>query len=286
MTLNQFRADLHSHTTFSDGSMTPEESISLAASLGLGGMSITDHDTIKAYGTAFEIAERNGIKLIPGVEFSTVHKGENVHILAYSFSLKSESLLAFCEEHRERRRERMSRIVLAVQRQGMDITEDEVKAISEEHGSVGRPHIARLMMEKGYVKDIQDAFRRYLGEEKSCYCPTKGFRVQETIDVIHKAHGKAVLAHPHLIRGKKVIKDLLTIPLDGIEAYYSHMPPSRERRWVQVAREKEWLITGGSDFHGTVKPYVRMGASWVGEETFNKLYDHYQQVRDASDSDP
>lgn len=273
--MTEFRADLHCHTTCSDGTVTPEEIILLAAKIGLRGLSITDHDTVSAYEQAVPAAEKAGIELISGVEFSASHRDISVHILAYAFSLSNEHILSFCRSHQERRHNRNKTILKLLAKHGMPIEDTDL--LGNDYHTIGRPHIAQAMVKKGYVSSIQDAFNKYLKEGGPCYAAGDVFSVEETLDVIHQANGLAFIAHPHLINNERLIRQLLEMPFDGLEGYYARFQPSQEERWVKIAKKKGWLITGGSDFHGTVKEMIPLGCSWVNEEIFRKLQAHYQK---------
>jgi 3',5'-nucleoside bisphosphate phosphatase len=265
-----FRADLHCHTTFSDGTMTPLELLRLAKEIGLSGISITDHDTIEAYTEAPKIAKELGLLLGTGVEFSCVFRTMSVHVLAYDFDLHSPEIIKLCARHQERRTLRNKAILEKLSRLGMPIFEEELMKMGEE--TVGRPHIAQLMVQKGFVGSIKDAFNRYIGDGKPCYDPGVGITVEETLSIIHQGHGKAFIAHPHLLEHANRIKDLLKLPFDGLECHYAKFPPEQEKRWLQAAKERGWLISGGSDFHGSVKDYIQLGCSWVDEENFHKIF--------------
>lgn len=275
--MTEFKADLHCHTNCSDGTLNPTEIIQLAHQLGLKGLSITDHDTIGAYSTAMPAAKLHGISLISGVEFSTMQRNVSVHLLAYSFSLDSPLINEFCMKHVERRIERNRQILSLLARHGMSISEDEIElsGLPLKDHSIGRPHIALAMLKKRYVSTIQEAFVQYIGEGKPCYASGNHFSVEETIDLIHQAKGLAIIAHPHLIENKNVVQDLLNMNFDGIEGYYGRFNRDQCERWVKIGKKKEWLITGGSDFHGDIKPTLPLGSSWVNEETFNILYNHF-----------
>jgi hypothetical protein len=142
--------------------------------------------------------------------------------------------------------------------------------------SIGRPHIAMAMIKRGYVSSIQQAFQLYLGEGKPCYVPGVTYSVEETLEIIHQSKGLAIIAHPHLIKDGKILNELLNLNFDGIEGYYGRFPASAHERWLKIGARKGWIITGGSDFHGDVKPDLPLGSSWVGEETFMTLYHHFQ----------
>ena len=266
-----FRADLHCHSRCSDGSLTPLELLEKAHQIGLQGLSITDHDTIKAYdGELFKKAEELGLILCSGVEFSCQLKGVNVHILGYGFDVTSKQLQEFCIKHQKRRRERNLKILLKLRQYQMVVTEEELESIPLVH-VIGRPHIAALMLQKGYVSSIKEAFDRYLGDGKCCFDQGGAFSVDETITLIHQAGGKAFIAHPHLIKKSKIVKELLEKKFDGLEGYYALFHKADNQRWVDRAQEKGWLISGGSDFHGDLRPFIPLGASWVDEVTFQNI---------------
>lgn len=279
--MHEFRADLHCHTTCSDGTSTPAEIIDLAVLSNLQGLSITDHDNIAAYDIACPLAEQKGIKLISGIELSTVHCGVSVHVLGYSFDLKAEPLLAFCKLHRTRRINRFRSILELLSKKNMPINEEEFPADffqETSYRTIGRPHIAYMMLKKGYVSSIQQAFNEYIGEGKPCYHPGHQHTVEETLEIIHQSKGLAIIAHPHLIGSHTVLNDLLKMNFDGIEGFYAHFPPAANSPWVKIGMEKKWIITGGSDYHGTIKPHHQLGSSWVAEDTFNRLYQHFKAL--------
>jgi len=264
-----FRADLHTHTIYSDGTCTPEELVRKAMETGLSGLSITDHDTIAAYQTAIPVAKDLGVRLGSGAEFSCVFETTNVHILAYDFELASRDLNNFCQRHQQRRLERNRIIVDKLARLGMPIPFEE---LANAIGSIGRPHIAQKMVAKGYVKSVQEAFNVYIGDDKPCYHPGESFGVEETIAIIHLAKGKAFLAHPHLIKHGQKVKRLLQLPFDGIECHYAKFTADKEKRWIKMAGEKGLMMSGGSDFHGSIKDFISLGCSWVTEEVFNQIF--------------
>ncbi|MGK5595080.1 MAG: PHP domain-containing protein [Parachlamydiaceae bacterium] len=266
-----FRADLHSHSTCSDGSLTFQELILLARACGLSALSITDHDSITAYPTALDFAKQNGLLMIPGVEFSAMHRGKSVHILAYSFDLHSPSIAQLCEKHTKRRKERNLQVLEKLAKRGMPIEESDLAY----HHTIGRPHIAQAMINKGYVENVDEAFKKYLGDQKPCFAPGNPISVEETIDAIHQGKGLAVIAHPHLNKDSNLLHDILQLPFDGIECYYARFPEQEHERWLKLAKKKNLLVTGGSDFHGSVKPTIKLGSSWIDKTHFDLLYHHY-----------
>ena len=275
--MDEFRVDLHCHTTCSDGTLSPEEVIRLAKQIGLSGLCITDHDTIEAYQFAIPFSKEIGIEMITGAEFSASHNGTSVHILAYSFAPDSEVIKNFCHRHIERRTNRNREILDLLAKNKMPITEEELAEYSTKaKHTVGRPHIAMAMIKKGYVSNVKEAFKRYIGDGKPCYARGQTFTVEYILDVIHQANGLAIIAHPHLLEDHVTLRYLLELPFDGIECYYARFAPDNEKRWLEIAQKKKWLATGGSDFHGEIKPTIPLGCSWIGEETFRILQNHFK----------
>lgn len=283
-------ADLHCHSTCSDGSLTPIELIDLAIEKGLKGLSITDHDTTRAYATALPYAKEKNVEIISGVEFSAFLGKESVHILGYSYQIGNEKIGKLCRFHTQRRQERNKGMLERLARVGIQI--DESDLLKMNHGnedlfdpesSIGRPHIAHAMIAKGYVSSVNEAFKKYLGEGKSCYVEGGGVTVEETIEAIREAGGLAVIAHPHLIKDKNLLSRLLEIDFDGMEVYYANIPSSQEQQWIKIAEKKGWIMTGGSDFHGISKPTIQLASSWVDASTFKFLHQHFldNQTNDA-----
>jgi hypothetical protein len=273
----EFKADLHCHSCFSDGADTPEQLIQLAVDKGFSGLSITDHDTIAAYGQAIDTADKKNILLLSGVEFSAFSHGEPVHILGYGYNLKSEAIARLCQKQQLRREERNRCILTKLRKLNIEISFDELMQTGSK-GSIGRPHIAQLLLSRGIVSSLQEAFERYLAEGKAAYDPGEPISVEETLETIHRGRGLAVLAHPHLLKRTTTVRALLRMPFDGLECYYARFTLDQEKKWIELAQQRKWLITGGSDYHGTTKPMSLFGSSWVGKETFDRLYGHFLTV--------
>ncbi len=259
--------------------MPPNQLLIHAAEKGLNALSITDHDSIDAYTPeTLEKAKQLGIMLIPGVEFSTGINRTSIHLLGYNFSLQSPEMTSLCEFHTNRRIIRYRAILKRLSQLNMPIEENDllqsVAAFNpKQHNMIiGRPHIAQMMVKLGYVQSIQDAFKKYLGDGCSCYVQGEYISPEKTIEVIHKAGGVAVIAHPHLIKNPEVLALLLNMNFDGIECYYSKFSMEEHQRWIKIAQRRNWLITGGSDFHGDIKPMISLGCSWINEEHFNRLH--------------
>ncbi len=285
--MNEFRADLHCHSTCSDGTLSPEEIVKMASDIGLKGLSITDHDTVDAYQSAIPAAKKLGIELISGVEFSSMQDDVSVHILAYSFPIDSPIIKDFCQRHVQRRTNRNREILQNLRRHGMSINEEDVLEVvpsspPHSHSTIGRPHIALALLKKGYIKTIQEGFSKYLAEGKCCYAPGESFSVEKTLDIIHQAQGLAVIAHPHLVDPPRILKKLLEMNFDGIECYYARFTKEYQKHWLKIAEHRQWLVTGGSDYHGSIKPNISLGVSWVDEKPFRVLQKHFQNVSESS----
>lgn len=272
---NNWRADLHCHTTCSDGSFTPEELIHHAKAIGLSGLSITDHDTFTAYDIALKLAAEQDLPMIIGAEFSTVFNDTSIHVLAYSFYIQHPLINALCQRHITRREERNQGILDKLAKKGMAISYEDIKSNAKAplNHSWTRPHIAQALIEKGYVESVKDAFSLYIGDSAPCYVQGKTISTQETLEVIHAAGGFAVLAHPHLIDKARIIPDLMLLPFDGIEVHYGTFTTVQNQRWSKLAKKKQLMMTGGSDFHGSIKPNILLGCSWTPFDTFKILWE-------------
>ncbi|MBI5272901.1 MAG: PHP domain-containing protein [Chlamydiia bacterium] len=269
--MEAFRADLHCHSTHSDGSDSPETLLEKATLVHLQGLSITDHDTMSVYTPElFARAAHLQIRLLPGIELSTELDQTAVHILGYGYDIRSASFQSFLQEMQRRRMERNRLILKKLAKRSMPIAEADLMRTNAQH-SIGRPHIAALMIKKGYVGSMQEAFERYLKDGASCYAAGFKYTPLEAVEQIHLARGKAVLAHPHVYKKSTLIKKILDYPFDGIECYYALLPRELESPWLNIAKERGWIATGGSDYHGAMKAHIPLGASWVNEATFNAL---------------
>ncbi|SCA58408.1 5'-3' exoribonuclease [Chlamydiales bacterium SCGC AB-751-O23] len=268
----EFRADLHCHSTCSDGSSSPEELVFLAKKRGLKGLSITDHDTIDAYSKIHEAVEQTGLEIITGVEFSAFHQGKSVHVLAYGFRLDDPCIIALCKRHEKRRKSRILKMLDKLQELGINISEKELfESAGSNVSSIGRPHIANVLIQKGKASSVKDAFQKFLGNGKKAFVAGDQISVVDTLQAIHQAKALAVIAHPHLIFERSLFNSLLSLNFDGLEVFYANMPRSKEANFYDIATKKKWLMTGGSDFHGENKPEIQLGASYVKEEGFRSL---------------
>lgn len=266
--LNFPRADCHSHTLFSDGTLSPVELLELAKKQALTGLSITDHDTTEAYEVATPLAASLGIELVPGIEISTEYQNTSIHVLGYAFDLNNAELQQSCLELQKTRDDRNQQIIDKLAQCNIVLSLEEIREAFP-HGTLGRPHIAQMMVRKRYISTAQKAFELFLGDGKRCYVKGALLEVEGAIELIHRAGGFAVIAHPHYIKPRKLIQRLSEMPFDGIEAYYGRMTLAQEQPWIKLAHQKNWFTTGGSDFHGHTKPHALLGSSWTPEEVFD-----------------
>lgn len=258
--------DLHAHTTASDGDLSPTELIWWAKAMRLSAIAVTDHDTTGGIAEAVLAGQRYGIEVVPGIELSAdiaVPKGQ-CHLLGYFFDPKHKGLNARLAEVRENRNQRNAKIAAKIQAHGWNVTLEEIEAVSGGE-VVARPHIARVLMDKGYVPSMAEAFAAYLGKGGLFYVERDRLSQEEAIGLIHDAGGVCVLAHPNNLNcneaeTENIIRQLQSFGLDGIEARYNRHTPNDTARYLALAERLELLTTGGSDFHGqSVKENVYLG---------------------------
>ena len=254
--------DLHAHTTYSDGSATPFELIELAKQNGASAVAITDHDTVAGLKEGREAASRFDIEFINGLELSAEYSPGTMHILGYFVDDEHQGMAAKLEELRTARDARNPEIANRLQAIGVDV---QYAAVEELAGNevVGRPHFARVLVDRGHAATIQDAFDRFLAKGAAAYVEKKRLSPAESIATIHSAGGVAVLAHPYQLKLDTdamdiLVRELAELGLDGIEAIYSRHSPEDRERFSKLARKYGLLLTGGSDYHGTYKPDITL----------------------------
>jgi predicted metal-dependent phosphoesterase TrpH len=260
--MTQSIVDLHSHTTYSDGSATPFELIELACSGGARAVAITDHDTVAGLEEGRAAARELGIEFINGLELSAEYSPGTMHILGYYVDDRHPGLATKLEELRTARNARNPEIAIRLQAIGVNIEYAEVAAMAG-NDVVGRPHFARALVDRGHATSIQDAFDRFLAKGAAAYVEKKRFTPDESILLIHQAGGVAVLAHPYQLklgrdRIESLLRELVEMGLDGIEAIYSRHSTEDRDYYSKLAKRFDLLITGGSDYHGTYKPDINL----------------------------
>lgn len=258
------KADLHTHTTASDGMFQPAENVRLAKEAGLSALAITDHDTVAGVEEALAAGREYGITVIPGVELSTSVDGKDIHILGYGISAEDSVLLSRLQAQRNVRNRRNEEMLNKLAELNMRVSLEELEAAAGksrlEDGSIGRPHIAQVLVDKGYVADKREAFDRLLGEGKPAYSSLTRIAPTEAIRWIHEAGGIAIIAHPGLYGDDDLVLTLLDSGADGLEAFHSDHDEQMEQRYAEWAEIRGKLVTGGSDFHG-----VKDGVAFHGD---------------------
>ena len=269
--MSKFEADLHCHTTASDGLLTPAEIVELAASKGMKAIGITDHDTIDGWKEAEEAAETLGLKVIKGIEINTDWQNREIHILGYLLDDNSDSFNKQILEIQQKRIIRIKKILDKLEQLNMNITFEEVMEYAKGK-AIGRPHVAQAMVKRGYVKDFREVFDSYLRVGGSAYVPRYKLTPTEAISIIREAKGVAVLAHPGNRQIEKEIRQWKEEGLQGIEVYHPDHSLEDSVRYGILAAKLELIATGGSDFHGKgLKPGIDIGDWGVGLEVVDQL---------------
>lgn len=244
------KGDFHIHSNFSDGKFSTSELLDLYKKSGYDIVSITDHDTLEGCKEAIEYGKSIGVKVITGIEISTKHNGEDVHILGYfkDKDCRRKELIEFANKKEKDRVDRCKVIVNKLKEYfNIKINGDEL--LAKNKGMIGRPHIAKEIIKAGYETNMEDVFAKYLGNDSPAYIPSSILSVQEGIDLLRNNDAVVVLAHPVLIR-KTRIEDLLNeFKFDGMEAIYGMNSEDETSGFVNICNQKGLLITGGSDFH-------------------------------------
>lgn len=275
--------DLHTHSTYSDGTFSPEELIEEAYKKGIKAIAITDHDTIDGICYAKEKAKELNIELINGIEFSADYKGIEIHVLGYFLDITNKNLLNLLKDLEKTRDKRNLELIEKLNNIGLDISFDYVKSLSGS-GLVTKAHFASAIVEKGYAKTRNEAFSLYLGKGKPAYVQRVLISYKEAIDFILNANGIPVLAHPMIYKMSEkdldvAIKDLKDSGLCGIECYYPSNTLSQTNFLLSLAKKYNLKITGGSDFHGANRPNVSLGNIFLEKQIDYKLLEDLKTIR-------
>jgi predicted metal-dependent phosphoesterase TrpH len=267
---NRLRIDLHIHSTASDGSLTPAAIIDHARKLNLAAIAITDHDSVDGSKEALQIGIPPSLHFLTGVEISAAHPpffpgSGSFHILGYAIRLDHRALNQNLNKLQDARKNRNPEILKRLNKLGFQISLEEVNQ-EVEQGQLGRPHIAYAMVKKGFVESIDEAFDKYLGTARPAYVDKYRIECEQAINIIREAGGVPVLAHPALLniendpKLETLLQNLIKIGLAGIEVYYPGHSPQQIRRYTELARKYGLLMTGGTDFHGSIMPEIKMGS--------------------------
>ena len=289
--------DLHMHSTVSDGTKRPVELAGLAGKVGLGAIALTDHDTTEGLSSCAKACEIAGVAFVPGIEISvdpwvpSATEGSvpgqrqgTLHILGLFVRHDDPELQKVHDRMRAARDSRNPAIVARLNQLGVDISYDEVVGLARSQGTkiLGRPHIAQVLQNKGYVKSVQDAFARYIGQGAAAYVRRDRLPASEAIDAIHHAGGLAVLAHPIQLglRGPGELEHMVVrlkhLGLDGIETHHSDHQPALIQQYIAMAQKHQLLTSGGSDFHGSRKS-ISLGSQNVPIAVYHRLREAWEK---------
>lgn len=271
--------DLHVHSTFSDGTKTPQQIVKFADDTGLRAVSITDHDTVEGTKKAIEAGESLKVEVVPGIEFSCIHGKHHVHLLGYYVDPENVELLHTLSDIQLARVKRNAGIVEKLNTLGIDITLEEVNRISAV-GQTGRPHIAQVLLKKKIISSIDSGFTRYLKKGRPAYVGRKVLEASKTVEIIRAAGGIPVLAHPGSIDSSLrkipgILEELCVCGLLGVEVYYPIHTRKIIRKLQAMAEHYNLVMTGGSDYHGEIRPGTGMAGQYgfeVPDEVIEKLH--------------
>ena len=271
------KVDLHLHSTFSDGTYSPETIVQLAHTNGLSAIAIADHDEISGFSPAYKVGKELGVDVIPAIEFSGSHCDRSFHILGYFIDPADRQLLDFLLSMRKARLIRAEKIVHKFQSVGISIELTEI----EEHSGIGvicRTHIADVLVSKGIVSDLRSAFSKYLGWDCPCYVSKSNISTQYIIDLIRKSGGIPALAHPSHPDVGDLIYALIKEGLMGIEVWYPTASKSTIDYYLKITDEYGLVPTGGSDSHGARPRYPNIGEFYVPYEVLDRLIDLHNRI--------
>ncbi|NVJ22823.1 MULTISPECIES: PHP domain-containing protein [Myxococcus] len=264
--------DLHSHTTASDGQYSPTELLARAAAAGVTVLSVTDHDTVAGLAEAREAARAHGVELVPGIEVSAFVLGREVHILGHFVRPDDEDLARFAQRLRGEREQRMEAMVARMQHLGFPVRMEHVLAVAGD-AQLGRPHLARVLVNQGWAVDMKAAFDRFLGTRGMAWVERFKLDGADAIRLIRNAGGTATLAHPGSSKAERMeIRELTKAGLSGLEVMHADHNPGLRQKYLALAKEHDLVPTAGSDFHGeAVSAEHRLGTAAMAPELFAKL---------------
>ena len=271
--------DLHTHTVASDGTYRPSELVAEAARRGVRVLAITDHDSTDGLAEAIATARAHPpLTIVPGIEINCDVEGAEIHVLGYGMDYEAPWFHEFCLAQRADRRARVHRTAERLAALGLPIDVERVFALVQE-GSAGRPHVARVMVERGYVKTVREAFDRYLASGKPAHVPRRKLSPEDAVRLLRRAGGVPVFAHPGLAERDELIPSMVEAGLMGIECYYSEHSPAQRGTYLDLCRRYDLVATGGSDFHGPAVRAATLGHPSVPLATWDALQAKVAQAR-------
>jgi len=274
------RIDLHTHTTASDGLLSPEQLVEKARQAGVQILAVCDHDSTDSVDAAGAAGKRSGVEVIPAVEINTdVDQGE-VHVLGYFVDHRQDWLQEFLGKLRDGRVNRARRMVEKLNALGIKLDFARVRALAR--GAIGRPHVAWALVEAGAAKSVDEAFTRYIGRNGPAYVERMTVLPEDAVRVILKANGIPVLAHPGWGFHEVMIPQLIAAGLEGLEVYYPDHTPAMQAHFLSLANQHDLLVTGGTDYHGEgFATRAAIGSQYVPPEVVEKLKERYADKRKA-----
>jgi len=264
-------ADLHLHTFFSDGTFSPEELAGHGARLGFAAMALTDHDSVEGCARMAVACEAAGIEFIPGTELTAEIGDTELHLLGYFLDAQNKKFLTEIAKFQIVRQNRIHEMVAAINKLGVPLEAQTVFALAN-CKSPGRPHVARALVKAGLVKNLDEAFERFLKKGRPAWVPKAKMSALEGIELVHQAGGLAVMAHPGLNRTDEIIPALVEAGMDGIECFHTKHSTAMAERYLEFAEKYNLLVTGGSDCHGFSKNKPLIG-------TIKLPYDHVEKMK-------
>lgn len=272
------RIDLHSHSTASDGLLSPTELVEEAVRRGVDVLALTDHDTMAGVPEASAAAERLGVHLLPGVELNTDAPRGELHILGYLVSGEEGPFARLLATRQHRRHRRAHKMVEKLRGLGVPVRMEAVERHAQ-GGVIGRPHVAQALVDAGHAATVGEAFAKFIGSDRPGYVKRDAFSAQEAVQAILNAGGVPVLAHPGRLADEAYIPPLIEAGLQGIECHYPEHSPQQTARYVAIAQAHDLVITGGSDFHGFASDTPRqLGSVSVPEDAADRLYDRQRRL--------
>ncbi len=277
--------DLHTHSTASDGTLSPEELVTEAKNLGLKALALTDHDTTNGLEQAWQAGQKLGLEVIPGCELSVDFKQGQLHILGLWLPLKPKRLQKTLQDLRQKRHKRNEKILHKLQELGLDIDYAQVKALAGDV-SIGRPHIARVMVQNSLASSIQEVLDRFIGPQGQAYVPKEKLGPAQAIQVLRQEGATVILAHPYTLEMpledlKHKVISFKKLGLQGLEVYYPEHSKEQTRAYLGLCQELDLLVSAGTDFHGSVKQDLALGTGRGDLELPYTLLKHLKAKRQA-----
>ncbi|OGW74849.1 MAG: hypothetical protein A2Z72_06700 [Omnitrophica bacterium RBG_13_46_9] len=277
-------ADLHVHTVYSDGTSTPAEVVCCAKEKNLSCIAICDHDCIDGIAPSIAHSEEVQVEIIPGVELTIIKDTKEIHLLGYFVEWKEKWFTEILERVQRERVTRLDRMIEKLKSFDIEIDRERVMRISGGKGSVGRLHLARALVEVKAVSSIRVAFDRYIGDFRPCYVEDIGFSPKEAIDLILRAKGVPVLAHPGVIEDDSLVKEFIKYGIRGIESFHPEHSQADREKYEKISKEYGLLVTGGSDCHGLGKGRILMGSVKVPYDFVERLKEEAGRIKAARTS--